>query len=147
MHLWKKVILFSLSLMLVNCSNNQTPTQTNTGLNPTEELLVLFEEWPSNLFEKIDSLAPLFSQQESTCAVYNRGNEFEQNSILIVSEKKESIAPFFSYFSQKAISTSRYEDYYIWGMSTKDGKSYTVSQYPHPVLEWVIEIKMIPTKD
>lgn len=142
MHLWKRQILYFLSIFLINCSRNPNQPEITHVINPTEELVALIEEWPSNLFEKIDSLAPLFNEQDSTYKVYNRGNEFEQNSILISGNNKEAIAKFSSYFSQKAISTSQYDDYFIWGMTTKDGKSYTVSQYPHPVLKCVIEINM-----
>jgi len=69
------------------------------------------------------------------------GNSFEENSILIVGKQKSTLQFVSDYFSSKSFATANYDDYYVWSVENTQGQIKSVSLYPHPILNWVIEIK------
>lgn len=140
MHLWKKVILFSLSFTLMNCSTEITEVK-QVQLDPEDYLFQLLNEWPDDLEAQIDSISSVLSKKNSEFEILNFGNSFEENSILIVGKQKSTLQFVSDYFSSKSIATTHYDDYYIWSVRNTQGEIKSVSQYPHPILNWVIEIK------
>ena len=80
MHLWKKVILFSLSLTLMNCST-EIAQEKQAHISPEDYLFQLFSEWPNDLEAQIDSISSVLSKKNSEFEVLNFGNSFEENSI------------------------------------------------------------------
>lgn len=140
MHLLKKVILFSLSILLINCSN-QDSVDKQTQPSPEEYLFLLLDEWPNDLEAQLDSISSVLIQNESDFQLLNFGNSYEENSILLIGEEKSSIQVASDYFSSKSIATTHYDEYYIWSIRTQRGEVKSISQYPHPTLNWVIEIK------
>ncbi len=140
MHLWKKVILFSLSLTLMNCSTEITEVK-QVHLAPEDYLFQLLNEWPDDLDAQIDSISSVLSKKNSEFEVLNFGNSFEENSILIVGKQKSTLQFVIDYFNSKSIATTHYDDYYIWSVRNAQEEIKSVSHYPHPILNWVIEIK------
>jgi hypothetical protein len=134
------VILFSLSLLLINCSNENTKTEENR-IAPEEYLFILLDEWPDNLEIQIDSIASLFVENNYDFQLHNFGNHHEKNSLLITGESKSTIAFASEYFSKRSVATTHYDEYYIWSVPNKRGEVKSVSQYPHPTLKWVVEVK------
>lgn len=140
MHLWKKVILFSLSLTLMNCSTEITEVK-QAPISPEKYLIQLLNEWPNDLESQIDSISSLLSKKNSEFEILNLGNSFEENSILIVGKQKSTLQFVSDYFSSKSFATANYDDYYVWSVENTQGQIKSVSLYPHPILNWVIEIK------
>ena len=140
MHLWKKVILFSLSLTLMNCST-EIAEEKQAHISPEDYLFQLFSEWPNDLEAQIDSISSVLSKKNSEFEVLNFGNSFEENSILIVGKQKSTLQFVSDYFNSKSIATTHYDDYHIWSVRNAQEEIKSVSHYPHPILNWVIEIK------
>jgi hypothetical protein len=140
MHLWKKVILFSLSLTLMNCST-EIAQEKQAHISPEDYLFQLFSEWPNDLEAQIDSISSVLSKKNSEFEVLNFGNSFEENSILIVGKQKSTLQFVSDYFNSKSIATTHYDDYHIWSVRNAQEEIKSVSHYPHPILNWVIEIK------
>ena len=140
MHLWKKVILFSLSSFIFAC-NSENSEKIEPLLSPEDYLLVLIENRPIDLVQQIDSISTIFVQNKSDIQLLNIGNNYEPTSILLVSKEKSAIQGLSDYFNEKSIATSHYDDFYIWTIRNEQGDVINVSQYPHPVLNWVIEVK------
>jgi hypothetical protein len=134
------VILFSLSLLLIQCST-EIAEEKQVLISPKDYLFQLFSEWPSDLESQIDSISSVLTKKNSEFEVLNFGNSYEENSILLVAKKKSSLQFASDYFSRKSMATTHYDEYYIWSVQNKQGEVKTVSQYPHPTLNWVIEVK------
>lgn len=139
-HLWKKVILFSLSFLLMTCSTEITEVKQDI-LSPKDYLFQLLNEWPDDLEAQIDSISSVLSKKNSEFEVLNFGNSFEENSILIVGKQKSTLQFVSDYFNSKSTATTHYDDHYIWSVRNTQGEIKSVSHYPHPILNWVIEIK------
>lgn len=77
-HLWKKVILFSLSFLLIQCST-EIAKEKQVQIAPKDYLFQLLNEWPDDLEAQIDSISSLLSKKNSEFEVMNFGNSFEEN--------------------------------------------------------------------
>jgi len=110
-------------------------------LTPEEYFFTLIESWPDNLEKQVDSISAVLANSNFEFQLLNFGNSYEENSILLVGKEKSSIQIPSDYFSKKSVATTRYDEYYIWSVPTDQGVIKTISQYPHPTLDWVIEIK------
>lgn len=147
MHLWKKEILFFLSLMLglASCEGTDEIEQT---VEETDHIGAFFDVLfhKKNLTIKdLDSDSLRYEIQEideleNGINGFTIENDIEPGKIIFTASSDSLFQPYVDRLnSEFKNSYQKYDSYQIWGKN--DTFNLEISLSPHPVEEWILMIR------
>lgn len=142
MHWWKKVILPTLSLVLIiGCEARKERKRIAVEKNDSITVDNLFsdlKEWDEPTLNRIDSLGNQLSERFK---FFSLDNEYDHNAFLVSTSQKKNLRVFLETLDHYDFDCRSFEEYQVCLKRLKSGVQIQCSLHPHPSLHWVLSIK------